>query len=110
MRYEDILDKELFNIRMEEPKNTIEGRCCILTYELGNAVKSIYYSRRFPSDKDLHLANAKLELSDLITQIHMLCQELGFNFHELRNLGLEHVKERYKEFKENNWKDIDQME
>ncbi len=96
-------EKELFELRMKEKKNTIEGRLNIVTYELGKAVHSIYYSLRFPNDKNVHLKEAKLELGDLITQINMLCQELGFEFDDVRSLGLEHIKERYEDFEINKW-------
>lgn len=99
-------ETELFNLRMKEKKNTTEGRLNIMTYELGKTVHSVYYALRFPDNKNVHLKEAKLELGDLITQIHMLCQELGFEFDDVRSLGLEHIKERYEEFEINGWTKI----
>lgn len=107
---ERFYEEELFKLRMKEKKNTTEGRMNIITYELGKAVHSIFYALRFPNDKKVHLKEAKLELGDLITQINMLCQELGLNFDEVRNLGLEHIKERYIEFELNEWKEIDKKQ
>lgn len=100
------LDKEIFELRQKEKKNTLLGRVAIITYEWGKTVHSLLYSERFSEDKNLHLVNAKVELGDLLTMIHMLCQETGFDFEELRKTGLEHAKERYKEFEDNKWKEM----
>ena len=102
-RIETIYFEEINKLRTQEKKNTIEGRLCILTYELGRMINSAYYSIRFPEDKSIHLKLAKIEMGDLITQIQMFCQEVGWDFDEVRKEGLEHIKERYKEFELNKW-------
>lgn len=98
---------EIFELRMKEKKNTLEGRMNILTYEWGNAVQRIYYSIRFPDDKEIYLKDAKLKLGEVLTMFQMLCQELGFDFEEVREQGLEHTKERYEDFEINKWSETD---
>lgn len=58
-------------INMEQGSNVL-FRSSLVIYEFGNFVKSVVYSSRFPKDKQIHLSNAKLELSDLVTQLRML--------------------------------------
>lgn len=91
------------NLRMKEKKNNISVRLNIVTYELGRVVRSVTYAQRFPDRSNAYLADAKLEIGDLLTMIHMLCQELGFSFDELRELGYLHTKERYDDFESNKW-------
>lgn len=104
-RIESIYFTKINELRSKEKKNTIEGRLCILSYELGRAINSIYYSIRFPNDKSTHLKLARIEVGDLITQIQVLCQELGWDFEEVRREGLQHTEERYQDFEINEWID-----
>lgn len=97
--------EEILELRLKEKKNTVEGRMNIITYEWGKTVQNIYYALRFPDDKNIYHRDARLELGDMITMVQMLCQELGFDFGELREEGLRHLKERYNEFEINNWKE-----
>lgn len=102
-RLESVYFNELFELRKKEKPNNLEGRLCILSYELGRMINSAYYSIRFPKDKAIHLKLAKIEMGDLITQIQILCQELNWDFEEVRREGLSHIKERYEEFERNEW-------
>ncbi len=101
------IDRMVHDLRMKEQSNTINGRMNIITYKWGKTVHSILYSIRFPDQKKAHQQNAKLELGDTLTMINILCQELGFNFDEVRELGLLHTSERYDEFEQNKWKKIE---
>lgn len=86
-----------------EPPISIFGRLAIIHYELGDLTKDLTYAHRFPDEKEAHLANAKLSLADLLTQLSLLCVELGFDEGEIRELGLEHIMERFEEFKKRRW-------
>jgi len=86
-----------------EPKSNIFFRLCIITYEFGDLSKDIVYAYRFPKEHEAHMANAKLSLADLLTQLSILCKELGFNESELRELGFQHLRERFKEFEKRGW-------
>jgi len=86
-----------------EPKSNIFFRLCIITYEFGDLSKDIAYAYRFPNEHEAHMANAKLSLADLLTQLSILCKELGFNESELRELGFQHLREKFKEFEKRGW-------
>jgi hypothetical protein len=92
--------------RTKEPKAPIFFRLSVIAYELGDLHRDIVFMVRFPSEKAAHLANAKLSLADLMTQLTLLCDELGFDEDEIRSLGWEHLKERYNEFKRRGWVEI----
>lgn len=82
-------------------------RLSIISYEIGDLNKDIVYAFRFPDQKRAHLANAQLSLADALTQLSILCKELGFDEEELRKLGWQHLEERYGEFEENGWEVIE---
>ena len=92
--------------RSKEPKSNIFYRLSIIGYELGDLMKDIAYMHRFPKERVAHRANAKLSVADLIVQISLLCDELNFNENELRELGWEHLEEKYKEFEKRGWVDV----
>jgi hypothetical protein len=92
--------------RSKEKKCNIFYRLNIIGYELGDLMKDIAYMHRFPKETDAHRANAKLSLADLIVQISLLCDELGFNEDELKELGWKHLEEKYKEFEQRGWVEV----
>ena len=89
-----------------EPKANIFFRLSIIGYELGDLNKDIVYMRRFPNEKEAHRADSKLSLADLLTQISILCIELGFDEEEIRKMGKAHLNERYSEFEKRGWKEV----
>lgn len=101
-RCEEIMSKAR-EFRAKEPKAPIFFRLSVISYELGDLHRDIAFSIRFPQEKAAHMANAKLSLADLIVQIHLLCDELGFDEKELDELGWKHLEERYAEFKRRGW-------
>lgn len=76
---------------------------------MGGLNRSIVYAERFRDDKKAriaYLANGKLALADILTQLYLLCQSVGWDFNELRKLGVEHLKERHEDFKKQGWNEI----
>jgi hypothetical protein len=97
------INKHIQEILTNEPKLSIIGRLAIISYELGDLIRDLFYANRFPEERWAHLANAKLSLADVFTQLSILCRELGFNEEEIRKLGWEHLRERFEEFKKRGW-------
>lgn len=112
----NFIDKYLFNdinelleIRKLEPENTLTRqvlRVGIMGYELGSLQQSIIKnSQENVNDyiKKGYLENGKLGMADLITQCKMLCIDLSWNYREIELLGIEHLKEREKDFKKDGY-------
>jgi hypothetical protein len=87
----------------KEPENSIFGRLLIITYEMGDLTRDIFYANRFPEEREAHLANVSLSIADLLVQLSLLCKELGLDEEELRRLGWNHLQERYQEFQKRGW-------
>lgn len=104
------IEKELAELKKNEPTSDNQFfRMSIIGYELGDLHRAIVYSQRFKNDEKLkmsHLANGKLAMADLLIQLNLLCMTLEWDFEELRKLGLEHLKERHKDFEKNRWCEI----
>jgi len=72
---------------------------------LGNLHRNIVYSIRFPHEK-VYSDSTEFHITNLNRRLLELCEEQGLNENEVRELGWEHLKERYEEFKERGWKKI----
>lgn len=104
------IDKLLIELKKNEPTSDNQFfRLAIIAYEMGDLNRSIVYAERFKNDEKAriaYLANGKLALADALTQLHLLCQSVGWNFNDLRKLGAEHLKERQEDFKKQGWREI----
>ena len=92
--------------RRKEPKAHIFFRLSIISYELGDLHRDIAYMYRFPKESSAHRANVRLSLGDLMVQLSLLCDELGFNEEEIKELGWKHLEEKYKEFERRGWVEV----
>lgn len=77
----------------------------IMSYELGSVVKGLVYAGHkevHGEEKSVraHLANARIGLADLITQCHVLAEQMGWNWLELKNDGRERFEERMRELED----------
>lgn len=77
----------------------------IMTYELGSVIKSLVYARHkevHGEGKSMraHLANARIEFADLITQCQVLAEQMEWNWLELKNDGRERFEERMRELED----------
>jgi len=98
------LHKEL-NIKEKPGKNSKAKSPANLLVLLGNLHRSIVYMKRFPSKKE-YRKGVKTHLSNLAVRLKEICKEQGFDEEEVRELGWEHLRERFKEFEEDGWVEI----
>ena len=71
----------------------------ILSYEVGDIHKLMIYAERFGSSG--YIGDLKVACADTITMISLLSEQLGYDLNELNFLGIERLKDRMKECKEN---------
>jgi NTP pyrophosphatase (non-canonical NTP hydrolase) len=74
----------------------------IMTYELGSLIRSLVKARLKGKKGDecgrkAYLAEAKIELADLLTQSHFLAEQMGWKVFELEKDGYQRFCERMKE-------------
>jgi len=104
------IDKLLTELKRSEPSSDNRlFRLAIIAYEIGDLYRSIVYATRFKDDEKVrlaHLANDKLALADVLTQLYLLCVSLEWDFNKLRELGVLHLQERHEDFKRDGWKDV----
>lgn len=108
--YTNDIENELAELKKNEPTSDNQFfRMCIASYEFGDLHRSIVYSERFKNDPKIraaHLANGKLALADLLTQLGLLCMTQEWSFEGLRRLGVDHLKERHRDFERDGWSEI----
>lgn len=76
----------------------------IMTYELGSMIRALTKARNKSAycDKDgerAYLAEAKVELADLLTQGYLLAEQMGWKRIDLENDGKERFIERMEEYR-----------
>lgn len=105
----DDLHEKLLELRKHEPKDSKQRhilRGCIMGYELGavqQAIKQDAQENLDPNIKKGYIENGKLGMADLITQLKMLCLDMGWDYKEIERLGVEHLVERHEDFKKEGW-------
>ena len=75
----------------------------IMTYELGSTIRALTKARNKKAFKDeagerAYLAEARIELADLITQTYLLVEQMGWDIIDLENEGKARFEERMKEY------------
>lgn len=87
----------------------------IINYEAGHLVRNCFYAYlagHTPDEEQLrsgHLANARVELSDLITQARVLAEVLGWDFSELVSTGEAKLQERIDTYKARGVRPVDSL-
>jgi len=66
----------------------------ILQYELGDLARGIVYRERHPEDAKVWTVEAKVALSDLIAQTIITCEREGWDFEEIKQMGIERCIEK----------------
>ena len=105
------ITKELRRLYNKEPAKSRQReilRSAIMGYELADIQKFTVKNAQanLPVNIKSGLeANAKLGMADLITQCRMLCFDFYWNFDEIQNMGLKHLKERHVELKRDGFAD-----
>lgn len=115
----DNIDTVLKYLKSQEPaSDNLFFRCSIIGYEWGDVQRAIVYANRFFEenskvmfrdgfkDKSTILAEGKLAMADLFTQLHLLCISLDWDIDELRKLGIKHLEERQKDFERDGWAEV----
>ena len=75
----------------------------IMTYELGSVIRALTKARNNKAYKNeasegAYLAEARIELADLLTQSYLLAEQMGWKRIELENEGLDRFRERMDEY------------
>ena len=65
----------------------------VATYELGDLIKRLFYAQIYPDRRNC-LIEAKIAMSDLIAQCHIICKREKWNFAEIETLGINRAHER----------------
>lgn len=112
------VEKMLIELKKVEPTSNNEFfRLCICSYEFGDLSRAVVYHNRFKSSKkvlfgngfkspEAILAEGKLAMADLLTQLNLLCISMHWDFEELRKLGTQHLAERHKDLKRDGWSEV----
>jgi len=112
------INETLHTLKSIEPTSDNElFRMNIIMYELGDLARAIVYAERFRNsdkvmfrngfkDKNTILAEGKLAMADLLTQLHMLCISMDWDFENLREIGAQHLAERQQDFKRDGWEGV----
>jgi len=88
--------KEIFRLTKEIfPNETIAEQLLVVVYELGDLAKCIKNMDRYPRDRRLYRVEAKKAIADLITQLRLTCELLGFSFEELDSFGYQAWLEKF---------------
>lgn len=101
MRLLDIAEK---GTPLSKPHDPI-WTTTIMTYELGSVIRALTKARNKSAynDKDgerAYLAEARIELADLLTQSYLLVEQMGWKRVDLENDGYERFETRMKEYSE----------
>lgn len=112
------INEALCALKSREPTSDNEFfRMNIIMYELGDLARAIVYAERFRNsnevmfrngfkDKNTILAEGKLAMADLLTQLHILCISMGWDIENLREIGVQHLAERQQDFKRDGWEKV----
>lgn len=119
--FEDIIstDERLRQLKLQEPdSDNLFFRLAIIEYEWGDLNRAIVYAERFCSDdidnkkvmfrnafkdRKVILSEGKLAMADMLAQLYLLSLSLGWSWDELKELGAQHLEERQKDFKRDEW-------
>lgn len=121
------VDTLLKVLKSKEPNSdNLFFRLAIIGYEWGDLNRAIVYAERFCNDetmfkvgkekkvmfrdgfkdKNTILAEGKLAMADMLTQLFLLCLSLGWNWNDLRKFGAQHLSERHEDFKRDRWTEV----
>jgi len=86
------------------PREPLSEQLLVVLYELGDLAKCIKNMKRYPGDKNLYLAEARKAIGDLITQVRLTCELLGFSFEELDEFGYRAFLEKFNDYRRERFK------
>lgn len=79
----------------------IQETVSVLSYEVGRLMEQVMYmswAKRLHNDDKasvMHLGFAKSEIIDVIAMAVLICEKLGMDFDEAKELGIEKAMERF---------------
>lgn len=79
-------------------KEPLQDTVSVLSYEVGRMMEHTIFLKWGQADVGESLARMgffKSELMDAITVIYLICESIGVNFEEMRDLGFEKAYERF---------------
>jgi transcription initiation factor IIE alpha subunit len=77
---------------------TSERTAEIMTYEASQVLRGMIYLERFGPVG--YARTIRTETGDLIHSLHLYCEQMGYDYEELKAEGLERFKERMQQIKE----------
>ena len=86
--------KLLSAVEYGNPTETSLETASIVTYENGDLVKNLFYSKIYPERKKAYMIEAKIAMMDLLTQCRVICDREGWDFNTLISTGTERMIER----------------
>ncbi len=72
----------------------LQDTVSVLSYEVGKMMEATMYMKWHPDDKAWR-GQLKSELMDAIAQCELICESLGIDFEEYRQMGIEKAMERF---------------
>jgi len=120
------VDDLLKYLKSQEPNSDdLFFRLAIIEYEWGDLNRAIVYAERFTNnetmykvsdnkkimfkggfkDRSVILSEGKLAMADMLTQLYLLSLSLGWDWNEIRKLGVQHLEERHEDLKRDGWVD-----
>jgi hypothetical protein len=75
-----------------DPNETSLQQMSVLMYELGDLAKGVFYAHSYK--ESAYMIEAKISLSDLLAQCILLCERQGWDFEEVKQMGIERFIER----------------
>lgn len=90
-------DKKFFEALTEfrGSKEPLHETTTVLSYEVGAMLQQAFYIQKLPDEAAARLGFFKSELMDAIAQITLICESIGVNFEEMKELGIEKAMERF---------------
>jgi len=84
-----------FKYGSKEPLNETVS---VLSYEVGRMLEQAMYMKWGQADAkeiQVRMGFFKSELIDAITQLHLICESIGVDYEEMKELGFEKAYERF---------------
>ena len=90
-------DQQFFSLLTEHhgKPEPLQDTVSVLSYEVGKMMEQIMCMKWQPDDFIARMGFFKSELIDAIAQCVLICQSLGVDFDEMKELGMEKAAERF---------------
>ena len=92
------MDSELFNtltLKRHGTPEPLHETVAVLSYEVGRMMEQAMLNHWSGDNDPGHIEWLKSELIDAIAQCQIICESLGCDFEEMRQMGIEKAMERF---------------